>query len=79
MPLIANTVLSEEASQHRLGAYNPALRAFGTEPSAVLYSGTPDQIERFVQPTLEGTKSTFTAFSEPSGDPTRRAPSRLRR
>ncbi len=73
LPLIANTVLSEEASQHRLGAYNPALGAFGTEPSAVLYTGTPDQIERFVLPTLEGTKTSFTAFTEPSGgsDPAR--------
>jgi acyl-CoA dehydrogenase len=73
LPLIAHTVLAEEASQHRLGAYNPALGAFGEEPSAVLYTGTPEQIERYVRPTLEGAKRTFTAFSEPGGgsDPAR--------
>lgn len=73
LPLFAQTIVAEEASQHRLGAYNPALGAFGVEPSAVLYSGTPNQIERFVIPTLEGKKATFTAFSEPGGgsDPAR--------
>lgn len=73
LPMFAQTIVAEEASQHRLGAYNPALEAFGTEPSAIMYAGTPAQIERFVIPTLEGKKTTFIAFSEPSGgsDPAR--------
>lgn len=71
--LFAQTIVAEESSQHRLGAYNPALGAFGIEPSPLLYSGTPDQIERFVRPSLQGEKTSFTAFTEPGGgsDPAR--------
>jgi acyl-CoA dehydrogenase len=73
LELFAQTIVAEEASQHRLGAYNPALGAFGTEPSPILYSATPDQIERFLMPTLRGEKTAFLAFTEPEGgsDPAR--------
>jgi acyl-CoA dehydrogenase len=71
--IFALTVIAEEASQHRNGAYNPALGAFGHEPPYILYSGTPDQIQRYVIPTIEGRRSGFVAITEPTGgsDPAR--------
>lgn len=73
MSVFAQTLIAEEASQHRNGAYLPGLRAFGDEPPYVLYEGTEDQIERFVVPTLEGRREGFVAITEPSGgaDPVR--------
>jgi acyl-CoA dehydrogenase len=68
------TLCSEEASQHRLGAYNPALGGLGSEPPNVMYEGTESQIQKYVIPTIEGKiKKTFIAITEPSGgsDPAR--------
>jgi len=65
---------AEESSQHRLGAYNPALGAFGSEPPNVMYEGTETQIQKYVIPAVEGkVKKTFIAITEPSGgsDPAR--------
>ena len=47
--------------------------AFGLEPPAALYSGTAEQIEQYVLPTIENAWPSFTAISEPSGgsDPAR--------
>lgn len=66
-------IVAEESHKHRNGNYNPALGAFGHQPSAALYAGTRDQIERFVIPTIEGRRSGFFAITEPSGgsDPAR--------
>ena len=67
------TLAAEEASQHRLGGYVPALNAFGSEPPNVLYEGTEKQIEKYVIPTIEGRAHAFMAITEPSGgsDPAR--------
>jgi len=67
------TLAAEESSQHRLGAYNPGLNAFGSEPPNVLYEGTEDQIQKYVLPTIEGKTHAFMAITEPSGgsDPAR--------
>jgi acyl-CoA dehydrogenase len=68
------TLSAEESSQHRLGAYNPALGAFGSEPPNVMYEGTERQIQKYVIPAIEGrVKKTFIAITEPSGgsDPAR--------
>lgn len=66
-------IVAEESHKHRNGNYNPALGAFGHQPSPPLYGGTKEQIERFVIPTIEGTKSGFFAITEPGGgsDPAR--------
>ncbi|RHW37680.1 acyl-CoA dehydrogenase [Lysinibacillus yapensis] len=73
LSIFARTIIAEEASQHKLGAYNPALGAFGESPPDILYNGSKRQIERFVYPTLEGKRSGFIAITEPSGgsDPAR--------
>ncbi len=68
------TLAAEEASQHRLGGYVPALNAFGNEPPNVLYEGTEEQIEKYVIPMIEGkVKKAFIAITEPGGgsDPAR--------
>lgn len=66
-------VVAEESSKHRNGAYNAALGAFGREPPGPIYDGTPEQIEKYVLPVIEGTKKSFFALTEPSGgsDPAR--------
>ena len=66
-------LVAEEATQHRLGAYNMALNAFGSEPPNVMYEGTESQIQKYVIPTLEGRTHAFMAITEPSGgsDPAR--------
>lgn len=73
LSIFARTIIAEEASQHKLGAYNPALGAFGQSPPEILYDGTQEQIEKYVYPTIEGKRSGFIAITEPSGgsDPAR--------
>ncbi|MBE3555679.1 MAG: acyl-CoA/acyl-ACP dehydrogenase, partial [Firmicutes bacterium] len=81
LPIFAQTIIAEEASQHRNGAYNPGLGAFGTEPPYILYDGTKEQIDRYVIPTIEGKRSGFVAITEPSGgsDPARAIQTRARK
>jgi len=67
------TIIAEEASQHRLGAYNPALGAFGAEPNNILYDLSDSLKEKYLYPALKGEKKQFMAISEPGGgsDPAR--------
>lgn len=74
LSLFAQVVVAEQASKHRNGAYNPALGAFGKDPpNVVVRHGTPEQIERYVIPTVRSGRHTFVAITEPSGgsDPAR--------
>ncbi|WP_342430948.1 acyl-CoA dehydrogenase family protein [Neobacillus sp. FSL H8-0543] len=73
LSIFARTIIAEEASQHKLGAYNPGLGAFGQSPPDILYDGTKEQVEKYVYPTIEGKLSGFIAITEPSGgsDPAR--------
>lgn len=66
-------VVLEQAVKHKLSFPLPGAGAFGFSPPVVLYRGTPDQIERYVRPTIENGWRSFTAISEPSGgsDPAR--------
>ncbi|GIX48978.1 MAG: acyl-CoA dehydrogenase [Candidatus Tectimicrobiota bacterium] len=65
--MFAYTVLMEEMAQHRNGLYNPAYGIFGRYPPNVCYEGTPEQIEKYVIPTIREGKRVFFAVSEPSG------------
>lgn len=68
------TVIHEEMVQHRAGLYLPAYHTFGHPPPSVAWEyGTPEQIEEFVKPTVEGRRRSFFAITEPSGgsDPAR--------
>lgn len=73
LSILALTAIAEEASQHRLGAYNAALGAFGSEPNNILYELNDKQKEKYLYPILKGKKKVFMAISEPSGgsDPAR--------
>lgn len=73
LSVFALTIIAEEASQHRLGAYNPSLGAFGSEPPNILYEASEEQKKKYLYPIIgEGTKP-FMAISEASGgsDPAR--------
>lgn len=71
--LLASSIVAEEASKCRMGAYIPACGAFGVDPPNVIFMGTPAQIERYARPMIEGRGYAFMAISEASGgsDPAR--------
>lgn len=66
-------VVLEQAVKHKLSFPLPGAGVFGYNPPVVLYRGSPDQVERYVRPTIEEGWLSFTAISEPSGgsDPAR--------
>lgn len=71
--LLATSIVAEEASKCRMGAYIPACGAFGIDPPNVIFLGTSDQIERYARPMIEGRSRAFMAISEATGgsDPAR--------
>lgn len=74
LSVLGQCVVAEEAAKCRMGAFFPALGAFGGNPPSVLFKGTPEQFERYGRPIVEGRAGRpFTAISEPSGgsDPAR--------
>ena len=60
-------VLMEEMAQHRMGLYNPGASVFGRNPPPVIYGGSEEQIQKYVEPTLKNAWYTFFAITEPSG------------
>src|SRR6201995_4655015 len=74
LSVLGQVVIAEEAARCRMGAFFPALGAFGGNPPIVMYGATPEQFARFAQPILAGpaTKA-YPAISEPGGgsDPAR--------
>ncbi|MDQ6811038.1 MAG: acyl-CoA dehydrogenase family protein [Actinomycetota bacterium] len=68
-----SVVVTEQAAKHHFSFPLPGAGAFGFSPPVVLYRGSPEQVERYVVPTIEHGWSSFTAISEPSGgsDPAR--------
>ena len=71
---LGQVIVAEEAAQCRMGAFFPALGAFGGNPPSVLYSATPEQFERYASPMIAGASDRpFTAVSEATGgsDPAR--------
>lgn len=74
LSVLGQCVVQEEAAQCRMGAFFPALGAFGGNPPSVLFSATAEQFERYARPIVEGRAGRpFTAISEPAGgsDPIR--------
>jgi acyl-CoA dehydrogenase len=63
----------EQASRHRFAFPIPGGGVLGYSPPVVLYGGSPEQIDRYVRPTIVQGLRTFTAISEPTGgsDPAR--------
>ena len=64
---LARAIVAEEAAKCRLGAYAPALGAFGGGPPNILWGGTPEQIERYALPCIDGARRAFVAITEPTG------------
>jgi len=73
LSLLGQCIVAEETAKCRMGAYIPALGAFGYDPPLPIFSGAPWQIEKFAIPTIERGEKTYVAISEPSGgsDPAR--------
>jgi acyl-CoA dehydrogenase len=79
--LLSLSVVAEESSQCRMGAYVPAGGAFGWDPPNVIFDGTEEQIQKWAVPTIDNSWHTFVAISEPSGgaDPARSIRTRARK
>ena len=78
---LARAIVAEEGAKCRLGAYNPALGAFAGGPPIILWSGTPQQIEKYALPCIDGEKRAFVALTEPTGgsDPRNNVQTRARK
>ncbi|MBI2846648.1 MAG: acyl-CoA dehydrogenase family protein [Chloroflexi bacterium] len=77
----AYCVVREEMAQHRNGLYGPAYGVLGNPPPAVIYLGTPEQIQKFAVPVIREGHETYYAITEPSGgsDPARAIQTRAKR
>ena len=64
---LARVIVAEESAKCRLGAYTPALGAFGGGPPIIVWSGTPRQIEKYAIPCIDGAKRAYVALTEPTG------------
>jgi acyl-CoA dehydrogenase len=75
------TLVVERIAKHRFSFPLPGQGIFGQGPPNILYGGTPEQIEKYVRPTIEHGWTTFAAISEPSGgsDPARSIQTTARR
>jgi acyl-CoA dehydrogenase len=72
--VLGQVVVAEEAAKCRMGAYFPALGAFGGNPPSVLFEAAPELFDRYAKPMIAGGPGrAFTAISESSGgsDPAR--------
>src|ERR1700744_367583 len=68
LSVLGQVVVAEEAAKCRMGAFFPALGAFGGTPPHVLFKGSPEQFAKYAQPIIDGTAGrAFTAISEASG------------
>ena len=72
--VLGQVLVAEESAKCRMGAYFPALGAFGGNPPSVMFQASKAQFDKYAQPILDGRMGrAFTAISEPSGgsDPAR--------
>ncbi|MSP96393.1 MAG: acyl-CoA dehydrogenase [Betaproteobacteria bacterium] len=65
--LLGQAIVAEEAAKCRMGAYIPALNAFGTDPPNVIWLGSAFQIEKYGLPSVDEGRRVFFAISEASG------------
>lgn len=74
LSVLGQVVVAEEAAKCRMGAFFPALGAFGGNPPNIMFKASPEQFEKYAKPIVEGTMSkAYTAITEASGgsDPAR--------
>ena len=74
LSVLGQVVVAEEAAKCRMGAFFPALGAFGGNPPNIMFKASPEQFEKYARPVIDGTMSkAYTAITEASGgsDPAR--------
>jgi acyl-CoA dehydrogenase len=74
LSVLGQVVVAEEAAKCRMGAFFPALGAFGGNPPNIMFKASPEQFEKYARPIVEGTMTkAYTAITEASGgsDPAR--------
>ncbi|MFC9834304.1 acyl-CoA dehydrogenase family protein [Rhodococcus sp. NPDC127530] len=74
LSVLGQVLVAEEAAKCRMGAFFPALGAFGGNPPNVMYKATEEQFRKYAQPIIDGTATkAYTSISEASGgsDPAR--------
>ena len=78
---LARVVVAEESAKCRAGAYSPALGAFAGGPPIIVWSGTPQQIEKYAIPCIDGEKRAYVGLTEPTGgsDPRNNVRTRARK
>ena len=72
--VLGQVVVAEEAAKCRMGAFFPALGAFGGNPPNIMFKASDEQFEKYAKPIVDGTMSkAYTAITEASGgsDPAR--------
>jgi acyl-CoA dehydrogenase len=72
--VLGQVVVAEEAAKCRMGAFFPALGAFGGNPPNIMFKASAEQFEKYAKPIVDGTMSkAYTAITEASGgsDPAR--------
>ncbi|MDT5220501.1 MAG: acyl-CoA dehydrogenase [Mycobacterium sp.] len=72
--VLGQVVVAEEAAKCRMGAFFPALGAFGGNPPNIMFKASPEQFAKYAQPIIDGTMTkAYTAITEASGgsDPAR--------
>src|ERR1700721_2029329 len=52
--VLGQAVVAEEAAKCRMGAYFPALGAFGGNPPSVMFSASPGLFEKYAAPLISG-------------------------
>ncbi|WP_375482347.1 acyl-CoA dehydrogenase family protein [uncultured Mycobacterium sp.] len=74
LSVLGQVVVAEEAAKCRMGAFFPALGAFGGNPPNVMFKASPQQFATYAKPIIDGTMTkAYTAITEASGgsDPAR--------
>lgn len=72
--VLGQVVVGEEAAKCRMGAFFPALGAFGGNPPNIMFKASAEQFEKYAKPIIDGTMSkAYTAITEAAGgsDPAR--------
>jgi acyl-CoA dehydrogenase len=74
LSVLGQVVVAEEAAKCRMGAFFPALGAFGGNPPNIMFKASAEQFDKYAKPIIDGTMSkAYTAITEASGgsDPAR--------
>src|SRR6202012_2513030 len=74
LSVLGQVLVAKEAAKCRMGAFFPALGAFGGNPPNIMFKASPEQFEKYARPVIDGTMSkAYTAITEASGgsDPAR--------